>query len=117
MEIAKALKPSDRGELEITAVNQVYLQRNELYVEKLGRGFAWLDTGTQSSLLEASMYVETIEARQGLKIACLEEIAWRKGWINNAAMERAGELFSKNDYGQYILKLLQSEKSGSFGAF
>lgn len=115
VEIAKSLKPSDRGELEITAVNQIYLQRGELYVEKLGRGFAWLDTGTQSSLLEASMYVETIEARQGLKIACLEEIAWRRGWINNAAMEKAGELFSKNDYGQYILKLLQSEKSGSFG--
>lgn len=112
-EIAKQLKPSDRGELEITTVNQIYLQRNELYVEKLGRGFAWLDTGTHSSLLEASMYVETIEARQGLKIACLEEIAWRKGWIDEVAMEKAAERFSKNEYGRYILRLLQNGKKSS----
>lgn len=107
-DIAMTLKPSERGELEITSVNQIYLERDRLHVEKLGRGFAWLDTGTHSSLLEASLYVETIESRQGLKIACLEEIAWRKGWLNDAAMEKAGERFAKTDYGQYILRLLQT---------
>lgn len=109
VEIAPGLKPSDRGELEITSLNQIYLERGLLHVERLGRGFAWLDTGTHSSLLEASLYVETIESRQGLKIACLEEIAWRKGWLGLAEMEKAGELMAKTDYGQYILRLLQSE--------
>lgn len=107
VEIAKSLIPSARGELEISNINQIYLEQGKLRVEKLGRGFAWLDTGTVSSLLDASSYVQTIESRQGLKIACLEEIAWNKGWINNAEMEKAGMLLSKTDYGQYILKLLQ----------
>lgn len=107
VELAKKLKPSSRGELEISGINQIYLENGELRVEKLGRGFAWLDTGTHASLLEASSYVQTIETRQGLKVACLEEIAWRKGWIDNAQMEKAGEFFAKTDYGRYILRLLQ----------
>lgn len=111
VEIAKTLKPSARGELEISGINQIYLENGKLRVEKLGRGFAWLDTGTVPSLLDASSYVQTIESRQGLKIACLEEIAWRNGWIDDQQMEKAGDLFSKNDYGQYILKLLQSENA------
>ena len=110
VDIAKTLQPSARGELEISSVNQIYLERDELNVEKLGRGFAWLDTGTHSSLMEASSYVETIEARQGLKIACLEEIAWKRGWITDEQMEKSGNLFSKTDYGQYLLKLLQIGK-------
>lgn len=110
IEIAESLKPSARGELEISSVNQIYLEKGLLRVEKLGRGFAWLDTGTHASLLEASSYVQTIESRQGLKIACLEEIAWRNGWIDDARMEKAGVFFAKTDYGQYILKLLQAGK-------
>lgn len=110
VEMAKTLKPSARGELEITGINQLYLEKGELRVERLGRGFAWLDTGTHASLLEASSYVQTIESRQGLQIACLEEIAWRKNWITDSEMEKAGMFFSKTDYGQYILKLLQSGK-------
>lgn len=110
VEIAKTLQPSERGELEISSVNQKYLELGELKVEKLGRGFAWLDTGTHSSLMEASSYVATIEERQGLKIACLEEIAWQKGWISDEQMEKAGNLLSKTDYGQYLLKLLQQGK-------
>ena len=108
VEIARGLRPSARGELEITSINQAYLDRGELHVVRLGRGFAWLDTGTYSSLLEASSYVETIEARQGLKVACLEEIAWQNGWISNAEMRRAGEFFGKTDYGQYLLRLLDA---------
>lgn len=108
LDIARGLKPSARGELEITSVNQAYLERGQLHVERLGRGFAWLDTGTHSSLLEASSYVQTIEARQGLKVACLEEIAWQNGWITDAEMRRAGEFFGKTDYGQYLLRLLDS---------
>lgn len=104
-EMAKSLKPSSRGELEITSINQLYLERGELVVERLGRGFAWLDTGTHSSLLEASSYVQTIESRQGLQIACLEEIAWQKGWISDTELARAGEICAKTDYGQYILKV------------
>lgn len=110
VDIAKTLRPSARGELEISSINQIYLENGELNVEKLGRGFAWLDTGTHSSLMEASSYVETIEARQGLKIACLEEIAWKKGWINDQQMEKSGHFLSKTDYGQYLLKLLQQGK-------
>ena len=94
--------------LEITSVNQAYLECGQLRVEKLGRGFAWLDTGTHTSLLEASAYVQTIEERQGLKVACLEEIAWRQGWIDDAAMEQAGHFFAKTGYGQYLLRLLQA---------
>lgn len=111
IEIAESLKPSARGELEISSVNQVYLEKGLLKVEKLGRGFAWLDTGTHASLLEAASYVQTIESRQGLKIACLEEIAWRRGWIDDARMEKAGMFFAKTDYGKYILKLLQTGKN------
>ena len=110
VDIARGLKPSARGELEITNINQTYLERGELHVVRLGRGFAWLDTGTHSSLLEASLYVETIEARQGLKVACLEEIAWQNGWISDAEMRRAGEFFGKTEYGQYLLRLLDSAR-------
>lgn len=109
VDVAKSLKPSERGELEITSINQHYLEQGELNVELLGRGFAWLDTGTHDSLLEAAMYVKTIQSRQGLKIACLEEIAWSKGWIDDAAMEETGEFFAKTDYGQYLLALLQKK--------
>ncbi len=111
-DIASKVKPSARGELEITSVNQVYLEAGQLRVERFGRGFAWLDTGTHASLLEASSYVQTIEARQGMKIACLEEIAWRKGWIDDARMREAGQFFAKTDYGQYILGLLESPRRG-----
>ncbi len=100
------MKPSDRGELEITSVNNAYLERGDLHVEKLGRGFAWLDTGTHDSLLEASSYVQTVEHRQGLKVASLEEIAWRNGWINDEQLETEGTKFRKTQYGQYLLRLL-----------
>ena len=107
VEIARNLAPSPRGELEITAVNQAYLERGDLHVEVLGRGFAWLDTGTQDSLLQAGQYVQTIEHRQGFKIACLEEIAWRKGWIGSAELEARGRALSANPYGGYLLRLLE----------
>lgn len=106
--IAKSVKPSDRGELEITSVNNAYLERGDLHVEKLGRGFAWLDTGTHDSLLEASSYVQTVEHRQGLKVASLEEIAWRNGWIDDKQLVAEGNKFKKMQYGQYLLKLLES---------
>jgi len=105
--IAKDVKPSERGELEITSVNNAYLERGDLHVEKLGRGFAWLDTGTHDSLLEASSYVQTIEHRQGLKVASLEEIAWRNGWINDDQLKVEGDKFKKTQYGQYLLNLLK----------
>lgn len=105
LEIAKSVKPSARGELEITSINQAYLDRNKLNVELLGRGFAWLDTGTHESLLEASQFVETIEKRQGFKIACLEEIAFNNGWLSVDSMCRIGQALSKNSYGKYILSL------------
>ncbi len=106
VQIAKEVKPSERGELEITSVNNAYLERGDLRVERLGRGFAWLDTGTHDSLLEASSYVQTVEHRQGLKVACLEEIAWRQGWISNAQLEQQGQALKKTHYGQYMLALL-----------
>ena len=105
--IAKDVRPSERGELEITSVNNAYLERGDLHVEKLGRGFAWLDTGTHDSLLEASSYVQTIEHRQGLKVASLEEIAWRNGWINDDQLKAEGDKFKKTQYGQYLLNLLK----------
>jgi glucose-1-phosphate thymidylyltransferase len=107
VQIAKTIKPSDRGELEITTVNQMFLQQKNLKVELLGRGFAWLDTGTHDSLLQAGQFVETIEKRQGLKIACLEEIAYRKGYINAEQVKKLGEPLKKNGYGQYLLKLIK----------
>jgi len=110
VEIAKNIKPSHRGELEITDVNNVYLQQGGLNVELLGRGFAWLDTGTHDSLIEASQFVQTIEHRQGLKVACLEEIAFNNGWITVEQLKERGEFFKKTGYGQYLLKLYQ-EKS------
>ncbi|EIX7636537.1 glucose-1-phosphate thymidylyltransferase RfbA, partial [Listeria monocytogenes] len=104
VEIAKSIKPSERGELEITDVNKRYLELGELDVELMGRGFAWLDTGTHESLLEASTFIETIERRQNLKIACLEEIAYRMGYIDEAAVEKLAEPLKKNAYGQYLMK-------------
>ena len=107
LDVARELKPSARGELEITDVNRAYLEWNELACEVLGRGMAWLDTGTHESLLEASQYIETIERRQGLKIACPEEIAYRLGYIDAAALERLGQALAKNGYGQYLLEILR----------
>ena len=106
IQIAKQVKPSDRGELEITTVNQMYLERGDLNVELLGRGFAWLDTGTHESLLEAAQFVETIEKRQGYKVACLEEIAFNNGWLSAEQILEIGQSMSKNDYGQYLISLV-----------
>jgi len=105
--IAKAVKPSHRGELEITDVNNAYLERGDLHVERFGRGFAWLDTGTHDSLLEASQYVQTIEHRQGLKVACLEEVAYQNGWIDRAHLLERADAFGKTGYGQYLFKLAE----------
>lgn len=110
VDIAKNIKPSARGELEITTVNQRFLEDNELKVQTLGRGFAWLDTGTHDSLSEASTFVEVIEKRQGLKIACLEGIAYRKGWIDEERMRQLAQPMIKNQYGQYLLKLVTDFK-------
>ena len=107
IEIAKSIKPSARGELEITSVNQEFLQAKELKVQLLGRGFAWLDTGTHDSLTEATNFVETLEKRQGLKISCLEEIAYHRGWISKEKVQEIGKELSKNGYGQYLLDLIQ----------
>ena len=108
VEIAKKIKPSERGELEITDVNRAYLEQKTLNVEMLGRGFAWLDTGTHDSLLEASHFVHTIEQRQGLKVACLEEIAYHNGWITAAQLGEQADALKKTGYGQYLQKLLDS---------
>ncbi|MBE7926233.1 glucose-1-phosphate thymidylyltransferase RfbA [Pseudomonas saudiphocaensis] len=105
IEIAKSIKPSPRGELEITDVNNAYLHRGDLNVERFGRGFAWLDTGTHDSLLEASQYVQTIEHRQGLKVACLEEIAYQNGWIDREQLLRRADALGKTGYGQYLFKI------------
>ncbi len=107
LDIAATMKPSARGELEITDVNRRYLERGALAVEVMGRGTAWLDTGTHESLLEAAQFIETIERRQGLKVACPEEIAWRQGWIDGAQLERLAEPMKKNAYGQYLLEVLR----------
>ena len=107
IQIAKQVKPSERGELEITTVNRMYLERGDLNVELLGRGFAWLDTGTHASLLEAAQFVETLEKRQGYKVACLEEIAFNHGWLSKEQVLSTGQSMSKNDYGQYLISLVE----------
>lgn len=107
VDLAKRLEPSDRGELEITDINKQYLAWGDLNVELLGRGFAWLDTGTHKAMSEASQFVETIERRQGLKIACPEEIAWRKGWISSGQLERMALSLNKSGYGRYLEQLIQ----------
>ncbi|WP_213993019.1 glucose-1-phosphate thymidylyltransferase RfbA [Sodalis sp. dw_96] len=108
VEFAKQVTPSSRGELEITSINQMYLERDQLQVQLLGRGFAWLDTGTHDSLIEASMFVQTVEKRQGFKIACLEEIGWRNGWLDDDGVRRAAQALSKTGYGQYLVDLLHA---------
>ncbi|CAK7003580.1 MAG: Glucose-1-phosphate thymidylyltransferase 2 [Petrimonas sp.] len=107
VEVAKSIRPSARGELEITAVNQQFLKDRQLKVQLFGRGFAWLDTGTFGSLSEASTFIEVLEKRQGLKISCLEEIAWRNGWINDEKLRHLAEPMKKNEYGRYLLKLIE----------
>ena len=107
-DIAASLRPSARGELEITDLNRIYLERGQLQVSTLGRGYAWLDTGTHESLLDAGQFIATLEKRQGLKVSCPEEIAWRQGWIDDAQLQRLAEPMRKNGYGQYLLRLLAS---------
>lgn len=114
VEIAKSIRPSDRGELEITDINKEYLKRKKLKVELLGRGFAWLDTGTHNSLLEASLFIETIEKRQGFKVACLEEIAYRMNYINREQLLKLAEPLKKNDYGQYLIDIARETKQNTW---
>jgi glucose-1-phosphate thymidylyltransferase len=109
IEIAKQIKPSERGELEITSINQAYLERDDLTVELLGRGFAWLDTGTHDSLLEAGQFVETLQKRQGYKVACLEEIAFNNGWLSADELRAIGQNMNKNEYGQYLMSLVDDK--------
>lgn len=107
IDFARSIKPSARGELEITDINRIYLEAEQLNVEIMGRGYAWLDAGTHDSMLEASQFIATLERRQGLKVACPEEIAWRQGWIDGAKLEQLAERLSKNEYGQYLSRLLK----------
>ena len=109
VQLAKTIKPSARGELEITDLNRLYLERGSLSVKTMGRGYAWLDTGTHESMLEASQFIHTIENRQGLKVACPEEIAWHSGWIDNAQLEKMAQLLIKSGYGQYLFGLLKEK--------
>jgi glucose-1-phosphate thymidylyltransferase len=111
VDIARSLKPSARGELEITDLNKRYLEADQLSVERMGRGFAWLDTGTHDSLLEAGQFIATLEKRQGFKVACPEEIAWRNGWIDDAALEKLAEPLKKSGYGTYLLQILREGRS------
>ena len=111
IEIAKNVKPSARGELEITDVNNAYLNRGDLHVQPLGRGFAWLDTGTPRSLADAAKYVESVQDRQELMVACIEEIAWRKGWIDDMTVYRHGKALEKNEYGQYLMNLVKDTRN------
>ncbi len=111
VEIAKSVKPSKRGELEITSINEAYLQSGTLHVELLGRGFAWLDTGTHDSLIEAGSFVETVQKRQGMMVACPEEIAWRHGWLTDYDLIRRGELIEKNNYGKYLINLVKHHEN------
>ncbi|MBI4356600.1 MAG: glucose-1-phosphate thymidylyltransferase RfbA [Gammaproteobacteria bacterium] len=113
VEIAESIQPSERGELEITDINRTYLEQQTLHVEVLGRGMAWLDTGTYDSLLEASHFIQTLEKRQGLKVSCPEEIAWRSGWISDGALEQLAQQHHHNGYGQYLLKLLSMKANES----
>ncbi len=113
VDFARKIGVSERGELEITSINQAYLERGELNIELLGRGFAWLDTGTHDSLIEASTFVQTVEKRQGFKIACLEEIAWRNGWLDDDAIKSTAMMLAKTNYGQYLLDLLHVSPRGS----
>ena len=111
VKLAKEVKPSARSELEITSLNQLYLEQKRLRVELLGRGFAWLDTGTYDSMLEASQYVETIEKRQGYKIACLEEIAWRRQWISTDQLQQQAQIYANNSYGEYLSSLTELDRT------
>ena len=109
VELAKSIKPSARGELEITDLNRLYLEKGQLNVELMGRGYAWLDTGTHDSLLEAGQFIATLQQRQGLKVSCPEEIAFRQGWIDQAQLETLGQALAKNGYGQYLLQILKEK--------
>ncbi|WP_449280251.1 sugar phosphate nucleotidyltransferase [Legionella dresdenensis] len=111
VDFARQIRPSNRGEYEITSINQIYLELNQLRVELLGRGFAWLDTGTYESLLEAGMFVQTIEHRQGFKIACLEEIAYKNGWLSEAELYDLAQQYRNNSYGSYLLSLFNETES------
>ncbi|EFI23131.1 glucose-1-phosphate thymidylyltransferase [Neisseria sp. oral taxon 014 str. F0314] len=113
VKFAKQIKPSERGELEITSLNQMYLEDGSLSVQLLGRGFAWLDTGTHESLLEAASFVQTVQNIQGLQVACLEEIAWRNGWLSDGRLEELARPMAKNEYGQYLLRLLKNKQRPS----